>query len=267
MLSQRLPLSFLTTKNSILLRWICLALTLGCWSVPVNLAIAQDQNVVSSRRENSVMAAVETAGGKVFQISAAGPEREISFYLSAQPIRDEHLLELNAIQNVIWLNLAGTEISNAGLKNLQNMPLKKLHLERTQIGDEGMPSIATLVGLEYLNLYGTKVTDAGLEQLKDLKNLQKVYVWQSAVTAEGMQKMRDSIPGCEVIGEVTLVIPVVEEPKSADAKPEEAKTEEPKSADAKPEEPQAEEPQAEEPKPESDGGGKETPETGADKQN
>ena len=120
-----------------------------------------------------------------------------------------------------------------------------------------MPSIATLVGLEYLNLYGTKVTDAGLEQLKNLKNLKKVYVWQSAVTAEGMQKMRDAIPGCEVIGEVKLVVPVVEEPKSADAMPEEPKTEEPKSADAKPDEP----------KPDSDGGGKETPETGADKQN
>ncbi len=260
MLIQRLPLSFPNTKNSIMFRWICLAITLGCWNSPVSLAIAQDQNDVSSRRENSVIAAVETAGGKVFQISAVGPEREISFYLSAQPIRDEHLQDLNAIQNVIWLNLAGTEISNAGLKNLQNMPLKKLHLERTQIGDEGMPAVATLVELEYLNLYGTKVTDVGLELLKDLKNLKKVYVWQSAVTAEGMQKLRDAIPGCEVVGEVKLVVPVAAEPQAADAK-----TEEPKTEEAKTEEPKKEEPKTEEPKKESAAGGEETPEKGADK--
>ena len=211
-----------------MIRWICLALIFGCGGTQVGSAVAQDSEDTSSRRENSVIAAVETAGGKVFKISAAGPEREISFNLSGQPIRDEHLKELNAIQNVIWLNLAGTEISNAGLQNLAGMPLKKLHLERTQVGDEGMAAVAKLSELEYLNLYGTKVTDAGLEQLKGLKNLKKIYLWQSAATAEGMQKLRDVLPDCQVVGEVKLVVPVVEEPKKEEPKKEEPKKEEPK---------------------------------------
>jgi len=55
-----------------------------------------------------------------------------------------------------------------------------------------------LANLEYLNLYGTKVTDAGLEALKGLKNLKKLYVWQTGVTDAGAAKLTAAIPGIDI---------------------------------------------------------------------
>lgn len=187
---------------------ICLlAIGIGAMNGPAN---AQNKDE-SSRRQANLIQAIEAAGGKVYKISAAGDEREVSFYLSSKPIKDEHLKDINAVQNVIWLNLAGTEITNDGLKNLNKMGLQKLHLERTSIGDDGLKNLQSLVDLEYLNLYGTKVTDAGLEHLKGLKKLKKVYVWQTGVTEKGMQGLMKAMPGLEVVGEVKMV--EVAEPK------------------------------------------------------
>ena len=125
----------------------------------------QDENTESSRRQATVIASIEAAGGKVRKISAADNDREMSFYLSSSPIKDEHLKDVGVVQHVIWMNLAGTEITDEGLRYLADMPLQKLHLERTQIGDAGLVHLKTLQDLEYLNLYGTQVTDAGLIHL------------------------------------------------------------------------------------------------------
>ena len=46
--------------------------------------------------------------------------------------------------------------------------------------------MAALTNLEYLNLYKTKITDKTLEQLSGLKNLRRLYVWQTAVTDAGV---------------------------------------------------------------------------------
>lgn len=173
----------------------------------------QDKGEKSSRREAAAVESIETAGGKVYKISAADESREISCYLSSNPIRDEHLKDINAIREVIWVNLAGTEITDDGLKYLVGLPLKKLHLERTQVGDDGLKHLKSFKDLEYLNLYGSKVTDAGLAHLAGLKNLKKLYVWQTGVTEAGMEKLNESLPELKIIGEVKLIPVVVEEPE------------------------------------------------------
>ena len=124
----------------------------------------------------------------MFQISAADTTREISFYLTDKKVGDEQISDLKSIPEVIWLNLAGTEISDDGLKSLDGMPLEKLHLEKTKIGDAGLAHLKSFKDLEYLNLYGTKVTDAGLEHLKELKNLKKLYVLENRRDRRGNQK-------------------------------------------------------------------------------
>lgn len=100
---------------------------------------------------------------------------------------DDHALaKLAAIgANMRWLDLAGTAVTDAGLNQLGAMPnLTRLHLERTKIGDQGLPQLAKLGQLEYLNLYGTAITDTGLDELQDLPKLKQIYLWETKVTPE-----------------------------------------------------------------------------------
>ncbi len=194
-----------------------LLLSLATWTTTL---FAQDSNQ-SSPQEVAAIKSVESAGGRVYRISAADGSREISFNLSSKPIGDEHLKGINSISEVVWLNLAGTQISNEGLKQLIGMPLKKLHLERTKIGDAGLKHLKTLKDLEYLNLYNTEVTDAGIEHLKALKNLKKLYVWKSGVTEDGISKLNQLLPDAQIVGALKLEPAVIEEPEKA--KPDKAK--------------------------------------------
>jgi hypothetical protein len=52
--------------------------------------------------------------------------------------------------------------------------------------------------LEYLNLYGTQVSDEGIQQLKSLKNLRKLYLWQTRATEEGVARLQEAMPQLEV---------------------------------------------------------------------
>ena len=188
-------------------------------------AFGQDE-ATSSRRETEAIKQVEANGGRVFRISAADTSREVSFYLSSKPVGDEQLKGVDAIGEVIWVNLAGTNITNKGLQHLAGLPIKKLHLERTKIGDDGLKHLKSFKELAYLNVYDTKVTDAGLEHLKDLKQLKKLYVWKSGVTEAGMKKLNESLPDLKIVGELKLEPVVIEEPKKEEPpKPKDTKAE------------------------------------------
>ncbi len=176
-----------------------------------NWAVAQDTK--PDAKEAAAIKAVQSAGGRVANISAADAQKEVSFHLSDKPIGDEQITMLKDIKDIVWLNLANTKITDAGLKHIANLPLTKLHLEKTGIGDEGLKHLKTLKDLQYLNVYSTKVSDAGLEHLKGLKNLKKLYVWQSQVTPEGMDSLSKAVAGIEVVGEIKLAAKVVEVPK------------------------------------------------------
>jgi hypothetical protein len=201
----------------------CLCVNPQCVLALGDVATNQDEKETSSRRDVGAVEAIQNAGGKVYRISAADESREVSFYLSSKPIKDEHLASVGAVRDVIWVNLAGTEITDAGLKHLKGLKLKKLHLERTKIGDAGLAHLKECKDLEYLNLYGSKVTDAGLEHLIGMKKLKKLFVWQTGVTEAGIKKLNDSLPGLKIVGEVKLIPEVIEE--SANDKKAEKKKE------------------------------------------
>ena len=179
-------------------------------------AQGQDQTK-SSTKEDEAVKKVESNGGRVFRISAADTAREVSFYLSSTPVGDEQLAGINEIGEVIWVNLAGTNVTDDGLKHLAGLPIQKLHLERTRIGDDGLSHLKSFKELTYLNVYDTKVTDAGLEHLKDLKQLKKLFVWKSGVTEAGIKKLNESLPELKIVGELKLEPVVIEEPKQEEA--------------------------------------------------
>ncbi len=154
------------------------------------IVVGNDDTAIENIKKN---------GGTVRSVAANDSSKEIDFHLSGKDLTDEQLADVVQVNDVIWLNLKDTKITDAGLKTLANLKsLKKLHLERTAVTDEGLSEISGLSNLEYLNLYGTKVTDAGLEKLANLKNLKQLYLWESAATEAGAERLKQAIPGLVV---------------------------------------------------------------------
>ncbi len=185
------------------------------------------------------LAKLRDAGALVLPLDQKTPLLRVDFNLQGDAITDEELALLAPVANQLtWLNLAKTKVSDSGLAALESLPkLTRLHLENTAIGDPALAHLAGLQHLRYLNLYGTKVTDAGLDSLAGLGNLEKVYLWQTGVTPEGAQKLAAAIPG---------VTTNLGEQLAPDPAPEEAKPEEEMKDDAPADEAPAEEKPAEE---------------------
>ena len=64
--------------------------------------------------------------------------------------------------------------------------------------DRGIAALAPLAQLESLNLYGT-VTDAALAPLASMLRLRRVYLWETAVTAAGVERLRAAAPKLEIV--------------------------------------------------------------------
>lgn len=72
--------------------------------------------------------------------------------------------------------------------------LRRLNLSRTKISDAGIKHLAALSKLEVLNLYGSKVSDAAMQTLAAMPALKRVYVWQTAVSADACAQLRTARP-------------------------------------------------------------------------
>ncbi len=115
-------------------------------------------------------------------------------------ITDVGLAHLSGMTNLQNLGLFGTQITDAGLVHLEGLThLEYLNLKGTQVGDAGLEHLRGLAKLEELNLYGTKITDAGLEYLKGLPKLHRVWLGNTQATEEGANKLKQAIPGLEVM--------------------------------------------------------------------
>ena len=96
-------------------------------------------------------------------------------YISGD-ITDLGLERVAGLTNLDKLNLAFTQISDAGLQHLRGrLPnLKSLALEHTRVTDAGIPELKRLGGLSVLSLHQTEITVEGIDELK--KSLAKTVV-------------------------------------------------------------------------------------------
>ena len=172
------------------------------------LGHADDQAAIDSIKKN---------GGLVLPSPGGENQWDIQFQLRGRDLTDAELADVAKLGNVVELNLRDTKITSAGLVHLKGLAkLTRLHLERTNVGDEGIANLTKLTTLEYLNLYGTKITDKSLDHLAGLKNLRQLYVWQTDVTDAGIAKFKKALPAVSVVKGIDLstIIPVAkEEPK------------------------------------------------------
>jgi YHS domain-containing protein/uncharacterized membrane protein len=141
--------------------------------------------------ENSLSTELKIA---ISELSQTEPWLVCNAGVAAASFGDAELEKLAVLgPNILWLDLAGTKVTDDGLATLSTMPnLTRLHLQRTAITDEGLVHLEKLAKLTYLNLYGTKVTDEGLKYLRNLDKLNQIYLWQTQVTPSGAQALLEA---------------------------------------------------------------------------
>ncbi len=138
--------------------------------------------------------------------------------LLVQPLASDqpNLLELNAVnasdlndekmkdclplsEQIVWLKLNDTKISDKSLEVIGQLKnLQKLNLENTSVTDNALKNISKNAHLEYLNLVGTAITDESLNAISACKNLTQLYIWKTKTTAEGIAKLKTSLPKLQI---------------------------------------------------------------------
>jgi DNA-binding response OmpR family regulator len=103
-------------------------------------------------------------------------------------VTDKDLGHLTSgLDNLRFLSLADTNVTNEGLVHLKDLKeLQELHLDATQVNDDGLPLLTGLENLEVLDLKETQVTDAGLAQLQPLKKLRGLYLTRTGIGDDGL---------------------------------------------------------------------------------
>lgn len=171
--------------------------------------------------QSQAMSRIRQIGGLVMELAQNDSRLVVGLHLTDQKVTDDVLAVLKDLPPIVQLNLRGTEVTDAGLPHLKPLTaLERLHLERTKVTDAGLVHLAELQNLQYLNLYGTEVTDAGLEHLAALKNLKNLYLWETKTTEEGIARLRQALPGAEIVKEFVPAKPRFDEEPAVAQKPQ-----------------------------------------------
>jgi hypothetical protein len=119
--------------------------------------------------------------------------------LSNTHVTDAELGHLKGVTGLEMLDLSDTRISDTGLEHLKEIKdLKWLYLGGTQVTDAGLQRLKEINGLQDVFLDRTQVTDAGLEHLDGMTDLNFVGLLGTQVTLEGVHKLREALPECEI---------------------------------------------------------------------
>lgn len=140
--------------------------------------------------------------------SVSGLSKLKALDLADTQITDAGLKSLKPLRNLELLNLNGTQVSAAGLRELELASLKQLELQSTAMDDGGMDILKRVSpDFNYLNLEGTAVSDAGMAAVAGLKELWYLNVSHTRITdaglapLEGLEQLRTlHLSGCEIGG-------------------------------------------------------------------
>jgi hypothetical protein len=157
-------------------------------------AVEELQNRQASQYEATLTGLRTTLPGTLRTILPGERDLEFTAATAGAAFGDAELRQLGSVGNDLsWLDLSRTAITDAGLQVLANMPnLQHLDLRATAVGDDGLKALAGLKKLETLGLYGTRVTDAGLKTLQGLPSLRRLYVGGTPVTEPALAALRQA---------------------------------------------------------------------------
>jgi len=214
-------------------------------------ATVEETGLPISPAEKAAVEKLEKAAVFVMRLAQNTNWVRVDFTHRGKDVKDDELILLKDIPNLVELNLGGLNVTDANLVHLKPLVnLNRLSLHKTKITDAGLVNLAGMPKLVSLNLYGTEVTDTGIQQLKGLKALKRLYVWQTKVTEDGAKQLAAAISGVDINRGYELPPePKKEEPKKEDPKKvDPKKKEDPKKVDPKKEDPKKTDPKKEDPK-------------------
>lgn len=161
-------------------------------------------------QRDAVIAKLLQSGAFAGPIALDSTDVEVNLALLGAQCGDEQLAQLGGLEPfVVALHLSRTAITDAAAAPLATLTrLERLWLDHTGVGDGIVPVLKLMTELEYLNLVGTKVSNAAIPVLGDLPQLKKLYVWNSAMTADGVAALRQAKPQLEVVfDEMPVTVP------------------------------------------------------------
>jgi hypothetical protein len=90
---------------------------------------------------------------------------------------------------------AATDLSP--LSQLRSDDLQYLQLSGTRVSNAGLSHLSKLTGLKVLWLYDTPISDAGLAHLRGLTGLRVLNLRSTMVSASGVDALQAALPQCE----------------------------------------------------------------------
>lgn len=129
-------------------------------------------------------------------LSSPLPDAQIPFGLSfpgrlvGRMVKDEDLLFLRDLPNLIYLDMNCEKITNKGLKELAtHKKLVWLDLQNNIIDDEGLKELSGLGELQYLSLTFCNTSDTGLDHIAPLAKLVRIDLGHQKITDNGLKKL------------------------------------------------------------------------------
>ena len=99
------------------------------------------------------------------------------------------------------LSFARASVSDAGMMQMPSMPfVRSVRVDNTALTDVGITVLLSrTLEVETVNLVSSGATDAVFTVLGKLPRLQRVYVFDTQVTAQGIDRFRATHPGVEIV--------------------------------------------------------------------
>lgn len=138
---------------------------------------------------NAQAAELESLGFVVKNITQNSGYLDLDLSVSKQALTADSINKLSPIaNNIIWLNLADTNITSALIQSISNYPnLMKLRLDGNNLSTDDLTPLTKLTKLSYLNLYSNNIDDSVFKLFKQFNALKHVYLTDTQVTQAAVQ--------------------------------------------------------------------------------
>jgi uncharacterized membrane protein len=204
----------LTAAQIEILNWWVIAgaprdTTIGALGVPAEiepllaaeLGLGRDSRARTAAATESadpkLVAELTAAGLLARQVSLSDAHLVVSQSSPGTPLEQTALAALaHAASKIVDLDLADADLDDAELASIGALSaVTHLRLARNRLTDSTLAGLAALPALEHLNLYGNPgITDAGIAALAASRTLREIFVWQTAVTPAGAERLREQRP-------------------------------------------------------------------------
>lgn len=140
---------------------------------------------------------INSSGIKLLPIEGDVGLQVISSIDQKLAMNDEDIRVLLLIaQHLVILDLTQSEVTDQGLETLKKFPnLQRLTLEgSTKITSAGIRHLVDVTSLEKLNLVRVKLDDSAVDSLSMMGGLREVYLFDSQISDEAIQRLKDARP-------------------------------------------------------------------------